>query len=115
MIPNQTPVAIGSDHAGVALKATLREALEAAGHSVLDMGTQRAGERGLPDFANAVAAAVLDGARPLRPAGLRHRASASPSPPTATPASAAPWCTTHRRPAARAAQRRQRPRPRRRA
>jgi ribose 5-phosphate isomerase B len=61
MIPNQTPVALGSDHAGVALKATLREALEAAGHPVLDMGTNGPESVDYPDFADAVAASVLEG------------------------------------------------------
>jgi ribose 5-phosphate isomerase B len=61
MIPNQTPVALGSDHAGIALKAPLREALEAAGHPVLDMGTNGPESVDYPDFANAVAAAVLEG------------------------------------------------------
>ena len=55
------PVALGSDHAGVGLKATLREALEAAGHPVLDMGTNGPESVDYPDFANAVAAAVKDG------------------------------------------------------
>lgn len=55
------PVALGSDHAGPALKATLREALEAAGHPVLDLGTHGPESVDYPDFANAVAAAVLDG------------------------------------------------------
>jgi ribose 5-phosphate isomerase B len=61
MIPTRTPVALGSDHAGVALKAILRAALEEAGHPVLDMGTEGPESVDYPDFANAVAAAVLDG------------------------------------------------------
>ena len=55
------PVALGADHAGVALKATLREALEAAGHPTLDLGTHGPESVDYPDFAAAVAAAVLDG------------------------------------------------------
>lgn len=61
MTPDQIPVALGSDHAGVALKAALREALEAAGHPALDMGTNGPESVDYPDFANAVAAAVLAG------------------------------------------------------
>jgi ribose 5-phosphate isomerase B len=61
MIPDQTPVAIGSDHAGVALKATLRAALEAAGHPVLDLGTDGPESVDYPDFADAVGASVLAG------------------------------------------------------
>jgi ribose 5-phosphate isomerase B len=54
-------VALGSDHAGVGLKAMLRDALQAAGHPVLDMGTDGPDSVDYPDFADAVAAAVLDG------------------------------------------------------
>jgi ribose 5-phosphate isomerase B len=61
MKASEIPVALGSDHAGVGLKATLREALEAEGHPVLDMGTNGPESVDYPDFANAVAAAVLDG------------------------------------------------------
>ncbi len=61
MTPQAITLALGSDHAGVALKATLREALEAAGHPTLEMGTTGAESVDYPDFANAVAAAVLDG------------------------------------------------------
>jgi ribose 5-phosphate isomerase B len=61
MKAEQTPVALGCDHAGVALKATLREALQAAGHPTLDMGTNGAESVDYPDFADAVAKAVLDG------------------------------------------------------
>ncbi|WP_270937703.1 ribose 5-phosphate isomerase B [Falsiroseomonas oryzae] len=61
MTPQDIPVALGSDHAGVALKATLCEALDQAGHPTLDMGTHGPESVDYPDFANAVAAAVLDG------------------------------------------------------
>lgn len=61
MTPHEIPVALGSDHAGVALKATLREALEAAGHPTLDLGTNGPESVDYPDFADAVAGAVLDG------------------------------------------------------
>ncbi|MGG5808166.1 ribose 5-phosphate isomerase B [Falsiroseomonas sp. CW058] len=61
MRPEDTPVALGCDHAGPALKQALREALEAAGHPTLDMGTHGPESVDYPDFANAVCAAVLDG------------------------------------------------------
>jgi ribose 5-phosphate isomerase B len=61
MIPKDTPVALGSDHAGVTLKATLRDALEEAGHPVLDLGTQGTDSVDYPDFGTAVAAAVAEG------------------------------------------------------
>ena len=61
MTQADTPVALGADHAGVALKATLAEALSAAGHPVLDLGTNGTASVDYPDFAAAVAAAVLDG------------------------------------------------------
>jgi len=55
------PVALGSDHAGVALKAALKAALDAASHPVLDLGTEGPDSVDYPDFADAVARAVLDG------------------------------------------------------
>ena len=54
-------IAVGADHAGVALKSTLRQALEEAGHSVLDMGTQGPESVDYPDFGAAVAEAVQAG------------------------------------------------------
>jgi ribose 5-phosphate isomerase B len=59
--PRPLTVALGGDHAGLSLKAALRQALEAAGHAVLDMGTHGPESVDYPDFADAVAAAVLDG------------------------------------------------------
>jgi hypothetical protein len=53
MNPVETPVALGADHAGTGLKATLREALEAAGHPVLDLGTHGPESVDYPDFAAA--------------------------------------------------------------
>ncbi|MGG5820878.1 ribose 5-phosphate isomerase B [Falsiroseomonas sp. HW251] len=61
MKPADTPVALGSDHAGVAMKALLKEALEAAGHPALDMGTNGPESVDYPDFADAVAQAVTGG------------------------------------------------------
>ncbi len=56
-----TPIAIGADHAGLALKQPLAEALAAGGYQVLDFGTNGSASVDYPDFAHQVAAAVLDG------------------------------------------------------
>jgi ribose 5-phosphate isomerase B len=61
MTPNTPPVAIGGDHAGLPLKRVLQEALAAAGHPLLDFGTNEAASVDYPDFAHRVAAAVQDG------------------------------------------------------
>ena len=52
---------LGSDHAGYELKQVLVEFLRALGHEVLDVGTCNTAAVDYPDFAEAVAAAVLDG------------------------------------------------------
>lgn len=54
-------IAIGSDHAGLPLKSALKAALEAAGHTVVDFGTESAASVDYPDFAHAACAAVEDG------------------------------------------------------
>jgi ribose 5-phosphate isomerase B len=54
-------VALGADHAGVAMKAAIREMLEAAGHPVLDLGTHGTESVDYPDFGAAVASAVAEG------------------------------------------------------
>jgi ribose 5-phosphate isomerase B len=61
MNPAETPIALGADHAGVGLKATLREALKAAGHPVSDLGTEGEASVDYPDFARAVCEAVAAG------------------------------------------------------
>ena len=61
MAPALSPVALGADHAGVALKATLVAALESAGHPVLDLGAHGYASVDYPDFGAAVAAAVTEG------------------------------------------------------
>jgi ribose 5-phosphate isomerase B len=61
MNPAETPIALGADHAGVALKDSLRAALEVAGHPVLDFGTHGNGSVDYPDFAHQVARAVGEG------------------------------------------------------
>lgn len=55
-------VALGTDHAGFALKATIVEAITAVGHSVLDCGAMQIDpDDDYPDFAAAVARAILEG------------------------------------------------------
>jgi len=56
-----TPVAIASDHAGVALKGVLAEELRALGYEVLDLGTQGTDSVDYPDFGHALAETVAAG------------------------------------------------------
>ncbi len=53
-------VAIGSDHAGFALKQELAAYLRELGHSVLDLGTESSAPVDYPDFAEAVGRALLE-------------------------------------------------------
>lgn len=53
-------IAIGSDHAGFLLKASLWDFLRAQGHEVLDLGAPDDRPSDYPDFAAAVARAILD-------------------------------------------------------
>ncbi len=53
-------VAIAADHGGFALKGRLRDVLD-AGHEVLDLGTHSEEPVDYPDYARALARAVLDG------------------------------------------------------
>lgn len=55
------PIAIASDHAGVELKAALIEELKSTGAPVLDLGTGGPESVDYPDFADALARAVLEG------------------------------------------------------
>jgi RpiB/LacA/LacB family sugar-phosphate isomerase len=52
---------LGSDHAGYELKQVLVEFSRSLGHEVLDVGTCSTAAVDYPDFAEAVASAVLDG------------------------------------------------------
>ncbi len=54
-------IAIGSDHAGVALKEELKAQLTPEGHIFVDMGTDSTASVDYPDFAAKVAAAVVSG------------------------------------------------------
>ena len=55
-------IVIGADHAGFALKETLAAELRAAGHELLDVGAHEyVATDDYPDFASAVARAVVAG------------------------------------------------------
>jgi len=54
-------IAVGSDHAGYSLKDHVASWLAESGHAVYDLGTHSADPVDYPDFAAAVAQAVLDG------------------------------------------------------
>jgi ribose 5-phosphate isomerase B len=54
-------IACGFDHAGFPLKETVLEALRAAGHEVLDLGTDSTEPVDYPDIAVSVGEAVRDG------------------------------------------------------
>jgi ribose 5-phosphate isomerase B len=55
-------IAIASDHAAIALKATLAEWLRAAGHEVDDLGPHDASSVDYPDYGYKLADAVASGA-----------------------------------------------------
>lgn len=54
-------VAFGADHAGYELKQRLLETAVGLGHDVLDLGTHGPDSVDYPDFAEAVARAVVEG------------------------------------------------------
>jgi RpiB/LacA/LacB family sugar-phosphate isomerase len=54
-------IAIGADHAGLALKDAVRRALATQGHVVTDLGTHTSKPVDYPDIAAAVARAVASG------------------------------------------------------
>src|SRR5215475_5349837 len=58
---NTMRLAVASDHAGFFLKQRVAEELRKAGHEVLDLGTNSPEPADYPDYAKAVAEAVLDG------------------------------------------------------
>jgi ribose 5-phosphate isomerase B len=55
-------IALASDHAGFALKDHLVAALAAAGHDVVDLGTEGSESVDYPQYASAAARMVADGA-----------------------------------------------------
>jgi deoxyribose-phosphate aldolase len=60
-LPPGSKIAIGADHAGFRLKEALRAHLESLGYPVLDLGTGGEEAVDYPDFARAVAEAVVRG------------------------------------------------------
>jgi len=54
-------IAVGSDHAGFALKQHLVPFIKALGHEVIDVGTHSTEPVDYPDFAEKVGLAVVDG------------------------------------------------------
>jgi len=54
-------IAVGSDHAGFALKTTLLDRIRAMGHEITDYGSYDPAPVDFPDIARKVCAAVLDG------------------------------------------------------
>ena len=54
-------ITIGSDHAGFELKKVLIDHLQKLGHELLDVGTDSTAPVDYPDYAEAVALAVLQG------------------------------------------------------
>jgi ribose 5-phosphate isomerase B len=55
----QMRIAIGSDHAGFALKEDLQEFASSLGHDVLDLGARNAEPSDYPDFAAAVGEVLM--------------------------------------------------------
>ncbi len=55
------PIALASDHAGYELKTVLAGELEAAGYTVLDLGTDGPDSVDYPDYGHALAAAISEG------------------------------------------------------
>ncbi len=54
-------IALGSDHAGFRLKQTVAEDVRALGHEVMDVGTYSEQPVDYPDYAEAVAQALIEG------------------------------------------------------
>lgn len=54
-------IAIGADHAGFVLKNEIHRQLTAAGHTVIDFGTDKATSTDYPDYARVVAESVAGG------------------------------------------------------
>lgn len=54
-------IAVAGDHAGFPLKATVLEAVRAAGHEPIDLGTDSAAPVDFPDYAEKVGRAIQNG------------------------------------------------------
>lgn len=54
-------IAVASDHAGFALKESMKKEVEALGHEVVDLGTHSTDPVDYPDFAERLGLAVVSG------------------------------------------------------
>ncbi len=54
-------IAIGCDHAGLALKEAVAATVKSSGHEALDLGTYTSDRVDYPDYAKKVAKAILEG------------------------------------------------------
>lgn len=61
LVASPLTVVLGSDHAGVALKASLLRVVESLGARAIDCGTHDTASVDYPDYGNAVSKAVLAG------------------------------------------------------
>ncbi len=61
MMLTEKPIAVACDHAGYVLKKSVTEELAALGYRVLDLGTQGEASVDYPDFAEKLAAAIMEG------------------------------------------------------
>ena len=91
-MPHTFSIAIGSDHAGFAYKEAIKAMLLNAGHTVRDLGAYSEASCDYPDFIRPVAEAVAAAS------SLAAPATAKPSSPTASKASAAVSAGTNRSP-----------------
>lgn len=61
IMPIEMNIAIGSDHAGIAMKKSVREILKENGYNCADLGSHNTDSVDYPDYALLVARAVADG------------------------------------------------------
>ncbi len=54
-------IAVASDHAGFALKESMKKEVEALGHEIVDLGTHSSDPVDYPDFAERIGLAVVSG------------------------------------------------------
>ena len=73
-------IAVASDHAGFDLKEILKRDLQAAGHAVLDLGTNSTASVDYPDFGTAMADAIASGKAEWVPGGFASNGYGALSP-----------------------------------
>ena len=81
-------IAVGADHAGYSMRPVIIEAIESAGHIVVDFGAFDATPGDYPDYALLVGRAIQKGDADRGVSYSAAVASASASPPTNLTASA---------------------------